>query len=188
MAMFFTSDLHFGHVNIIGFCDRPWADVPAMNAGLISRWNEKVTNSDYVFVLGDFAMGKISETLPIAERLNGHKFLVPGNHDRCFSKSKDSEKWIKAYREVGFDVLPERYLVGLGDTHAMVCHFPYSVNAHDERFADKHPEDLGGLLLSGHVHDAWLMQERNINVGTDVWDYAPAHEDEIMNLFTTGEK
>jgi calcineurin-like phosphoesterase family protein len=84
MAIFFTSDLHFGHANIIQYCNRPFNSVEHMNGVLMSNWNSVVTEDDKVIVLGDFAMGKISETLPVAERLNGMKFLVPGNHDRCF--------------------------------------------------------------------------------------------------------
>lgn len=42
----FTADTHFGHANIIRFCDRPFTDIEAMNETLIANWNRKVTNSD----------------------------------------------------------------------------------------------------------------------------------------------
>ncbi|MDT4962689.1 MAG: hypothetical protein QOF87_2336 [Pseudonocardiales bacterium] len=31
---YFTSDTHYGHANIIGFCGRPYADVHHMNVDL----------------------------------------------------------------------------------------------------------------------------------------------------------
>lgn len=51
--VFFTSDLHFGHENVIKFDNRPFRSVEEMDAELISRWNNKVKKGDLVYVLGD---------------------------------------------------------------------------------------------------------------------------------------
>ena len=51
--IFYTSDLHFGHSNIVRLCNRPFADVYEMDEALIDRWNQKVTNGDSVYILGD---------------------------------------------------------------------------------------------------------------------------------------
>lgn len=51
--IYFTSDLHFGHENVIRFDDRPFASVEEMDAELIRRWNAKVDRGDLVYVLGD---------------------------------------------------------------------------------------------------------------------------------------
>ena len=53
--IFFTSDTHFDHANIIKFCDRPFKDVEEMNWKLIKNWNDKVPQDGLVFHLGDFA-------------------------------------------------------------------------------------------------------------------------------------
>jgi calcineurin-like phosphoesterase family protein len=84
MTRFFTADLHLGHRNIIEYCSRPFPDVDEMNAALVDRWNETVGDEDEVIVLGDVAMGRISETLPLVGRLRGRKVLLAGNHDRCW--------------------------------------------------------------------------------------------------------
>ena len=42
MARWYTSDHHFGHRNIIGYCDRPFADTDEMNAAMVARWNDGV--------------------------------------------------------------------------------------------------------------------------------------------------
>lgn len=78
---FFIADLHFGHKKIIEFEKehRPFATIEEHNEELIKRWNEKVTKNDSVWVLGDFCFGK--QNLEIADRLNGTKRLVMGNHD-----------------------------------------------------------------------------------------------------------
>ena len=63
MATWFTADLHFGHRNIIDYCNRPFRDVDAMNESLIENWNESIAADDTVWVVGDFALGKIADTL-----------------------------------------------------------------------------------------------------------------------------
>ena len=46
--VFFTSDTHFGHENVIRFDGRPFASVEEMDAELIRRWNAKVGKGDLV--------------------------------------------------------------------------------------------------------------------------------------------
>lgn len=77
----FTSDHHFGHVNILQFerDARPFTDVREMNEYLIHTWNSVVRPCDVVFHLGDFCFGK--QNLPLAARLHGKKRLILGNHD-----------------------------------------------------------------------------------------------------------
>lgn len=71
MATWFTADLHLGHTNIIRYSARPFLDAEAMNRALIDGWNEVVEDDDDVWVLGDVAMGKIDETLPLVSELLG---------------------------------------------------------------------------------------------------------------------
>ena len=56
--IFFTSDTHFNHSNVIQYCNRPFSSLDEMNAKLIENWNERVNENDIVYHLGDFAMGK----------------------------------------------------------------------------------------------------------------------------------
>lgn len=60
MTTWFTADLHLGHRNIIDHCGRPFRDAAAMNRSLIDRWNDVVDEGDDVWVLGDFALGKLA--------------------------------------------------------------------------------------------------------------------------------
>jgi calcineurin-like phosphoesterase family protein len=96
-----TSDLHFFHANIIKYSNRPFLDsdgnpnVETMNEGIISNWNEVVSKGDRVYILGDVAMGGKSKAPKLAEylrRLNGEKFLVPGNHDTYILDSEECMK------------------------------------------------------------------------------------------------
>lgn len=80
---FYIADTHFGHANIIGYCDRPFRTVGVMDEQLIRRWNSVVGPDDVIFHLGDFALclGDPLRLRWIFTRLNGRKRLIVGNHD-----------------------------------------------------------------------------------------------------------
>ena len=83
--VFFISDTHFNHANIISYCNRPFKDVEEMNDVLVENWNNVVGENDIVYHLGDF--GFMSGPSPqhdifhISRQLNGKIHLVRGNHD-----------------------------------------------------------------------------------------------------------
>ena len=55
--IFAISDTHFGHSNIIKYCDRPFHSVSEMNEKLIDNWNNIVTEQDHIYHLGDVYFG-----------------------------------------------------------------------------------------------------------------------------------
>ena len=79
MTTWFTADLHLGHRNIIGYCNRPFHDVESMNDALIENWNNAVGQDDTVWVVRDFALARIADTLPLVSTLHGRKILLAGN-------------------------------------------------------------------------------------------------------------
>jgi len=54
MNQWFSADDHFGHGNIIKYCNRPFKDSNDMNSSLIRNWNQRVKPEDTVFHVGDF--------------------------------------------------------------------------------------------------------------------------------------
>lgn len=92
MKYFLIADTHFGHSNIIKYCNRPYSDVDEMNEDLVRRWNSVVGKRDVVYVLGDFAFGR-EAIQKYASLLNGTKYLVKGNHDSYTNQF---------YRDCGF--------------------------------------------------------------------------------------
>ena len=80
MAVFFTSDTHFGDHRVLNLYPRPFASVAEMDEGLIARWNETVGEGDEVWHLGDFAR-TARLAAGVLARLNGRKHLVVGNND-----------------------------------------------------------------------------------------------------------
>ena len=189
MTTWFTADLHFGHRNIIEYCNRPFSDVDAMNRALIQNWNQVVGTDDTVWVVGDFALGKIAETLPLAGALNGRKVLVAGNHDHCWSgHGKRAGGWTQRYLDAGFDeVVQGSAHVVLGEHRVLLCHFPYRGDSQEQdRFVDARPVDKGEWLLHGHVHDRWSQHGRMINVGVDANDFTPVSEAALAHRLTAG--
>ena len=84
---FFTADEHYGHANIIRYCNRPFTSVDQMDAEIIRRHNEIVGPKDVVIHAGDFTLSK----KPLAEnyirQLNGTHIFLKGSHDYWLKKS-----------------------------------------------------------------------------------------------------
>jgi calcineurin-like phosphoesterase family protein len=83
--IFFTSDLHLGHRNLLKFTKpRPFATIDEHDEAVLENWNSVVKTNDIIYVLGDIALNKSPEELELyLKKLNGHKRLILGNHDRA---------------------------------------------------------------------------------------------------------
>ena len=90
--IFYTSDLHLGHANIIRHCNRPFASVEEMDEVLIDNWNAKVTNADTVHILGDFMFRNKRPPEEYLFRLKGKKHLVVGTGPASFVRAFSPEK------------------------------------------------------------------------------------------------
>jgi len=186
--IWFSSDHHFHHENIIKYCNRPFYTVEQMNREMIQRWNETVQPEDTVYYLGDFSLGKIEVVEPTVKSLHGKKLLIAGNHDRVHPANKKVTP-ISRYIEAGFEdvvleMTLELTLKGVKQT-VKLCHLPYAPLDPDEqvdrRYLKMRPKDEGQLLLHGHVHEAWLKSKcgRMLNVGVDRWDFYPISVEQI---------
>lgn len=51
---FYIADTHFGHSNVIKFDNRPFENVEEMDKKMIEYWNNRVTDDDDVYIIGDF--------------------------------------------------------------------------------------------------------------------------------------
>jgi len=182
-----TADLHIGHARIIELCGRPFRDVDHMNDELVRRWNAVVGERDRVYVLGDLALGTFRESMAIAATLRGTKYLVPGNHDRCWPGHRRRRPAdTRVYEAAGFQVfpafismIPDAALTGGGRPRYQLCHLPVAGESRadvEDRFAEWRPTLRPDMwMLHGHVHEAWKVRpaDRHINVGVDVWDFTP---------------
>jgi len=197
MARFYTADTHIGHKRILELCDRPFDNVEEMNEAIIDNINAVANEDDHLFVVGDALMGKLDDSLALVERIKPHTHLIVGNHDRMFIHTGMSEKEhrkalesFKRYHDAGFEIIGYQEYHDIGDHGVKICHFPYEGDSHDEdRYVEARPIDyFGEWLICGHVHNAWTQRGRQINVGVDVRDFTPLHEDEILEIINQGPR
>lgn len=173
--VWFTSDTHFGHANVIRYCNRPFKDKQEMDRELIRRWNTLVKPRDTIYHLGDFSFYGSTKTAEIVKKLQGHKILIRGNHDKgeaYYTRAGFQEYYQSTPKE------PREY------EEFLLSHYPYWENYnHDDRkhkFADRMLHKRGNRwLLCGHVHEVWKSRGTCINVGVDQWSFAPVSIDEI---------
>ena len=137
--IWFISDLHFYHGNVIKYNNRPFANVEEMNKTLIENWNAKVAEEDSVYHLGDFSFGNITNTIEIMNTLKGNIFFIQGNHDQTlmdiFFKHKiDNPR---------FKFLGNYYKLKTGDERIILCHYP--IENWDGKYRD-------WIHLHGHNH------------------------------------
>ena len=100
IMIYYIADLHFGHKNVLRFDNRPFPDTENMDEYMIQCWNGRVTEDDTVYVLGDAFWKNEEGSVNIMHRLNGHKHLIKGNHDRVHGKLRFHWESIQDYAEI----------------------------------------------------------------------------------------
>ncbi len=134
MAVFFTSDTHFGHPAILKLSQRPFASVEEMDAALIAEWNAVVAPGDTVYHLGDFCFRNTRPASDYIAALNGDVHLIIGNHDGATLKT--------ACRHLRLGRAPSAKSASTGKT-IVLCHYP---------MREWHGSWRGSWHFFGHVH------------------------------------
>ena len=168
MSIFFISDTHLNHSNILRYCNRPFTSAEEHDRTLIDNWNRIVGPHDSVYHLGDVALGSPSFCRQLVDRLNGKIFLIRGNHDKALKKEEYSSRfeWIKDYFELTVQ-LPEKKLI-------VLSHYKFQV------WNKKH---FGSWHLYGHSHGKLAVpMEFSLDVGVDVQSFSPVSLKNITNL------
>lgn len=176
--IFVTSDLHFGHRNIIKFCNRPFSDTKEMTEKLISNWNEVVGENDVVLDLGDVMWfdGR-HEAKKILERLNGKHYIIQGNHDRRETFELSPVEVLESEATLWLEDFPQKKIV-----EVFLSHHPMMTWPHRER---------GVPNLFGHIHSNpgsskdgvdgnlpfWPLQ---YDVGVDNNNYKPVELSKVL--------
>lgn len=156
------SDLHFGHKKIIEYSDRPYLDIPDMDARLIENFNNTVGKDDLSIWVGDVSFYNEYKTRQILYKLNGYKILVVGNHDFDHGVLK----------HMAFDEIHLTYILPLvGESYLVFTHYPSpvtfpDVNVHGHRHIQKNKTEFCDL-------------PSHINVCCEFHNYIPLNLNDI---------
>lgn len=175
--IFFCSDTHFGHANIINYSNRPYSDVEEMNEALIKNWNQVVGKNDTVYHLGDFAFMPYDKFKNLLWRLNGYIHFMRGNHDKMIDQHK--QDILRVGKIVSIQDYKEIKVAG-----KMIVLFHYG-----QRVWNK--SHHGSIHLYGHSHGSLPPFGRSVDVGVDckeiTHEYRPVSLDEVLDYMSKRE-
>lgn len=176
-GIFFSSDTHWWHKNVMEFCHRPFCSVEEMNEKLIENWNSVIGKDDIVFHLGDFCFGDNEKWKSVLEQLNGNIYLAKGNHD------DDMPAGVKEY----FKDIQYQYRIKVENQTIILNHYPFLCYAGSYKEIQNNPT----WNLYGHVHSGPLSIGRDksrlsvcfpeqYDVGVDNNNYFPISFNQVM--------
>ena len=172
--IYFISDLHFYHENVIRFANRPFQNAEQMNSTLIKNWNNKIRPNDEIYILGDFTMKGHLLAQEILYQLKGRKHLIKGNHDG-FADSPHFDKTL-------FESISDYKQVNYMNNTFILFHYP---------ILEWNNYFRGSIHLHGHQHNHADYNFQNLkngirryDVGVDANNMSPVSADEIIAFFS----
>ena len=160
MALYFTSDTHFGESRGLRIDRRPFSTVAEHDRALIANWNAVVRPGDTVWHLGDFARGDASAIASLLDQLCGTKHLIVGNNDGPDTLAAAGWASVQHYRELTVD---GQLLV--------LCHYP---------FRTWNKMSKKSVNLHGHSHGRLAPMPRQYDVGVDPQGLRPVTLPEVL--------
>jgi len=182
--IWFVSDLHMFHTNIIKLCNRPFSDIDDMTKTLVDNWNRVVKEDDIVFNLGDFCWSESPVIWSkLIGKLNGYQVLIKGNHDHPKTLQKLSEQYKLIERHSGdrlevtrmdkLFLIRERLELRYNDERYLLDHYP-QVHYSGQYHGMKH--------FFGHTHEKPFEYTNNhYNVCVERNEYRPMSLQELKN-------
>lgn len=171
MTIWFTSDLHIGHTNIIKYCKRPFRDVQEMDEALIRNWNSVVQPRDQIYVIGDMCLARAEYGVSRIGRMNGEKFLIEGNHDKACLKSEKFRNLFAWIRPL-YELKVQDSNLSIGSQRIVLCH--YAMRVWNKSYH-------GAWHLYGHSHGTLTDDPKSLSmdVGVDPNNFTPLSYSQI---------
>lgn len=180
--LWFTSDTHFGHANVISYSNRPFVSAEDMDERMIAAWNDVVKHEDEVWHLGDFSFHPFKQLVEVLRRLHGKKHLILGNHDKTIVKNK-SKLTLPGSGDLFHSIQHYAELKPQKDVHLVLFHY-------GQRVWNKHHH--GSIHLYGHSHGSLPPHGLSVDVGVDCKEitdeYRPVSLDEVLAYMEKRQK
>ena len=167
--IYYIADTHFGDERIMRLARRPFETVDQMNTTVIINWNNKVSATDDVYIVGDFAASD-EVAIDMLKQLNGRKHLVVGNHDSILLTAITKFEDISVIKKIDDN-----------GRSVVLCHYP--LMSYENSI-------YGGYHVFGHIHNneadiatrllAYLP--RSLHAGIDIIGFEPQTLDELIKI------
>lgn len=188
-GIYFWSDLHIGHANVLIFDKRPFKDLDDMHEVLVNNYNSTVPKDGVCYFLGDVGLGKSDLVKNVISQMHGTKVLILGNHD----------KGVEAMYKIGFDVVLYGATMQIAGERVTLSHCPLlgiyreecdgmkgsqpNENWHGESRLKQRiftTKDEGQIHLHGHIHSpnggkSKKILGRQFDVGVVANNYRPVN-------------
>ena len=177
--IWFTSDTHFCHDRGFLYQPRGFQSIIEHDEIIIENWNNVVHNDDIVYHLGDTMLNDNIKGIQFFNNLNGHIFLIRGNHDtnNRLSQIQDNCKNIITGGH-GWD-FPYADIQKINGYTFYLSHYP-TMTSYIENMA---PLKNHTINLHGHTHSKDKFYQDipfMYNVALDAHNNAPVSFDEII--------
>lgn len=167
--IYFFSDTHFDHANIIRYCRRPFHSTGQMNRELLARWNDTVGENESIYFLGDMTYGHRRHPIDYwLGKLNGEVNFIRGNHDTDIINRAT--------------ITPERTGIEFDGYQFLLMHHPYRPFGYD------------GWIIHGDKHNNSLkrypfinQKTKTVNVCAELVNYTPLSLDKLIQMIESGK-
>lgn len=166
--IYYTSDLHFGHTNILKYEKSPFKTIEERDLTIIKNINERCNEDDVLYIIGDIALKYSKYVSDLIKLIKPHKWLIKGNHDRVF---------LKGLRKVEVPTFTISDYEVIDDNGRNVVLFHYPIFNWDG-------QKYGYYHIYGHVHDKPQFQlnvKNSFNAYIKLHNYYPVTLDELIN-------
>jgi len=196
--LYFTSDWHIGHDNVLEFDNRPFRDMDHMCSVLVNNYNSIVGPTKTCYFLGDMGFYKSTLIKEIVSQLNGTKVLILGNHDKNRI----------AMEKLGFDVVMNGAILWIENKRVSLSHCPltevvreniegmrnalkgdcwHGESKHWNKFSFTPGES--DFHLHGHIHSpnhgkSTRIQGSQMDVGVAANEYRPVSISQVESWIT----
>ena len=142
---YYISDLHYYHNNVNNMDQRGFESLEDMHSYMLKRWNQRVSDVDEVYLLGDFSFGNGVESWEILSQLKGKITLIEGNHD---SRFLDDKQFIDLFQSVAvYDEIRD------DGRSVMLCHYPMPF--YNKQYRRNKSGVSNTWMLYGHLHNTY---------------------------------
>ncbi len=190
--IFFTSDTHYGHKNLVkGVTSWPdpsrcrdFKSVPEHDDFIVNKINSIVGQDDILYHLGDWSFGGYQNIKKFRERIICREIhLILGNHD------ENIEKQLDEYRDT-FQSIQHYLEIKLDGSLIVLSHWPMKIWNKSHK---------GSWHLHGHCHnnlqpdDWWTSSKRDerrrtMDVGLDTNNLKPWSYSELKKIMSKLDK